>query len=117
MGMSVEAGEFRDVMARLATGVTVVAASDPGGPACGLTASAVTAVSLGPPLVLVCVDRAADTHACIERPRAFAVNTLGEDDKQLAGRFARGGSARVVAGARPGSPLLYCAGEFGRFVP
>jgi flavin reductase (DIM6/NTAB) family NADH-FMN oxidoreductase RutF len=86
--MSIEPVQFRHVLSHLVTGVTVVAATAPEGEARGLTASAVTAVSLDPPLLLACVDRSADTHDCIERAGAFAVSILGEDDRALAARFA-----------------------------
>lgn len=86
--MSIEPAEFRRIMAHLATGVTVVTALEPNGAARGLTASAVTSVSLDPPLVLACVDRQADTHDCIERAGAFAVNVLREDAAAMARRFA-----------------------------
>ncbi len=86
--MSIEAAEFRRVLAHLATGVTVVTATEPTGTARGLTASAVASVSLDPPLVLACVDREADTHDCIDRARAFAVSILGEEEEALARRFA-----------------------------
>jgi flavin reductase len=86
--MTIEPAEFRRIMARLATGVTVVAAAGPDGSVRGLTASAVASVSLDPPLVLACVDRKSDTHDCIERAGAFAVNVLGEGDEVVARRFA-----------------------------
>ena len=85
---SMEAAEFRRVLGHLATGVTVVTSADPEGPLNGLTASAVASVSLEPPLVLVCVDRTADTRGAIERSGSFAINVLGEDDEVLARRFA-----------------------------
>jgi flavin reductase (DIM6/NTAB) family NADH-FMN oxidoreductase RutF len=86
--MSMEPESYRHILSRLPTGVTVVAAIEPGGEPRGLTASAVTALSLDPPLVLACVDRAADTHDCIERAGAFAVSILGDEDEPVARRFA-----------------------------
>ncbi len=83
-----EAAEFRRVLGHFATGVTVVTSMDPEGRANGLTASAVASVSLEPPLVLVCVDHAADTHGAIERSGSFAINVLAEDAEALARRFA-----------------------------
>ena len=82
-----EAADFRRVLGHFATGVTVVTSAD-GGAMYGLTASAVTSVSLEPPLVLVCVDRTADTHDAIERSESFAVNTLAADGEALSRRFA-----------------------------
>jgi flavin reductase (DIM6/NTAB) family NADH-FMN oxidoreductase RutF len=109
--MSMEAAEFRRILAHLATGVSVVAASEPDGSAFGLTASAVASVSLDPPLVLACVARTSDTHACIERAGAFAVSFLGEDDEPVARRFAAGDAEGKFGGvdfrrAPTGSPVL-----------
>jgi flavin reductase (DIM6/NTAB) family NADH-FMN oxidoreductase RutF len=109
--MSMEAVEFRRILSRLATGVTVVTATGPGGAARGLTASAVAAVSLDPPLVLACVDRSADTHDCIAGAGAFAMNILGEAEQDLAGRFADGSTGTKFHGVAyrrdvTGAPLL-----------
>jgi flavin reductase len=106
--------DFRNILSRLVTGVTVLAANDPRGGARGLTVSAVTALSLEPPLVLVCVDRASATHDCIERAGAFAVSFLGAADEALARRFAEDPSeARFEGvGVRPevtGAPVLDAA--------
>ncbi len=70
------------------TGVAVVAARQADGTPCGLTATAVSSLSLDPPLVLVCVERSADTHDCIQRAGAFSVNVLSDDAERLARRFA-----------------------------
>lgn len=109
--MSIEAVEFRRILSRLAAGVTVVTAAEPDGEARGLTASAVAAVSLDPPLILACVDRGADTHDCIERAGAFAVSILGEGHEALADRFADAAAATkfdAVATRREvtGAPVL-----------
>ena len=110
--MSFEAAEFRRILGHLPTGVAVVSAADPDtGTARGLTANAVSSVSLDPPLVLACVDRSADTHECIERAGAFAVCILGADDETLARRFADYPSERKFEGVAyrsevTGSPVL-----------
>lgn len=86
--MSIGAAEFRRVLGHYATGVTVVASADRDGGVWGLTANAVSSVSLVPPLVLVCVDRESDTHRAIEASEAFAISVLGEGDERIARRFA-----------------------------
>lgn len=85
---SLDTAEFRRVIGHFATGVAVVTSAAPAGVACGLTASAVASVSLEPHLVLVCVERTADTHGAIERSESFAINVLAEDGEALAHRFA-----------------------------
>ena len=109
--MSLETAEFRRVLGHFATGVTVVTSTAPGGVVCGLTASAVTSVSLDPLLVLVCVDRAADTHGAIERSGSFAINVLAEDGEALARHFAEYPSAEKFEGVAyraewTGAPVL-----------
>ena len=79
---------FRNVMAHFATGVTVVTSRGPDGRPCGITANSVASVSLAPPLVLVCVDRRAASHACIVEGGAFAVSILGRRHEGLARRFS-----------------------------
>jgi len=56
-GMTIEASEFRKVLGHWLTGVAVVTARATDGRPRGLTANAITSLSLDPPLVLVCVDR------------------------------------------------------------
>jgi flavin reductase (DIM6/NTAB) family NADH-FMN oxidoreductase RutF/DNA-binding GntR family transcriptional regulator len=83
----VSADEFRDVISHFATGVTVITAVD-GGERFGSTASAVSSLSLDPPMLLVCLNRESSTGACVSRAGRFAVNILGESQGELAKRFA-----------------------------
>ena len=66
--MAVDVVELKQVLARRATGVAVVTARD-GDVVHGMTVSAFTEVSLAPPLVLVCADKASQ-HAPGDRARA-----------------------------------------------
>lgn len=85
----IDTSEFRRVIGHFATGVTVVTTLRPNGAPCGLTASAVASLSLDPTLVLVCVERGAETHACIDATGYFAVNVLAEGKGEtLARRFS-----------------------------
>lgn len=85
----IDASEFRRVMGHFATGVTIVTARGPEGTPCGLTVNAVASVSLQPTLIVVCVDRAADSHDCIRGAGIFAVNVLeGERGETLSRRFS-----------------------------
>ena len=63
--MKVDAAEFRRVLGHFVTGVTVLTTRDRSGEPAGLTANAFASLSLDPPLVLVCIDRASDTHDLI----------------------------------------------------
>ena len=79
--------EFRDVMGRFASGVTVVT-SRLGEELHGMTANALTSVSLEPPLVLVCVATSADSHDIIDKSGIFALSILAREQEGLSGRFA-----------------------------
>jgi flavin reductase (DIM6/NTAB) family NADH-FMN oxidoreductase RutF/DNA-binding FadR family transcriptional regulator len=78
---------FRDVVGRFATGVTVVTTRHDGRDF-GLTASAVSSLSLEPPMLLVCINLASPTGDAIHRSGVFTVNVLAEDQARLAQRFA-----------------------------
>jgi 3-hydroxy-9,10-secoandrosta-1,3,5(10)-triene-9,17-dione monooxygenase reductase component len=84
---SVTGADFRGLMGRWATAVSVVTARD--GPVdAGLTVSAFFSVSLNPPSVLVSLTEDADTTPVIERTGRFAVNFLSADQRALSERFA-----------------------------
>ena len=83
--------EIRDIMAHFATGVTVVTTRDGAGSPFGLTVNAFTSLSLNPPLVVVCIDKAAQCYSCFEESKVFAVNVLSEDQEELSRRFATKG--------------------------
>jgi 3-hydroxy-9,10-secoandrosta-1,3,5(10)-triene-9,17-dione monooxygenase reductase component len=74
-------------MAGLPACVVVVSTRDGAGFK-GLTASSFTAVSLDPPLVLVCLDSLAQTRDAVEAARAFAVSVLERGQEFVAERFA-----------------------------
>lgn len=86
--MAVSQTRFRHVLGHLAGGVSVVTSLDADGEPCGLTATAVCSVSLDPPLVLVSVDRTADTHAGLRASGVYGVNLLSSEQEALAIRFS-----------------------------
>ena len=83
--------ELRRVMGLFATGVTVLTTRDDDGRPCGLTANAVTSLSLTPPLLLICIDKNAETHRHFLTSRRFVVNILSQDQEELSNRFAKSG--------------------------
>jgi flavin reductase (DIM6/NTAB) family NADH-FMN oxidoreductase RutF len=112
--MPLDTAEFRRVMGHWLTGVAIVAARHADGRPCGMTANAVTSLSLEPPLLLVCIERAADTHDCIRDAGSFAVSVLARGDEALARRFAVLAAGDRFAGvpflaAGSGSPILEAA--------
>ncbi len=86
--MAFDSSEFRRVLGHWVTGVAIVASRDAGGEPCGLTANAVSSLSLDPSLVLVCIDRSANSHDCIRDAGVFTVNMLASGDERLARRFS-----------------------------
>lgn len=70
------------------TGVSVITAVGPGGPA-GCTINALTSLSLEPVQVLACLDLRSDTLGAIRHNGRFAINVLGRDQIAIAKRFAR----------------------------
>jgi flavin reductase (DIM6/NTAB) family NADH-FMN oxidoreductase RutF len=96
---------------RLAAGVTVVTAAGPDGPT-GCTATAVTSVSLDPPLLLACLSRGSRTLAVIRAMAFFGVHLLSEDQRPSARAFAERGTgpgakfAGVSWELRHGVPVL-----------
>ncbi len=70
------------------TGVTVVTTRQPDGEPRGFTANSFTSVSLEPPLVLVCIARAAASFPVFATAERFAVSVLAEDQKHLSQLFA-----------------------------
>ena len=89
--MALDSREIRDIIGHFATGVTVVTTRDGAGSPFGLTVNAFTSLSLNPPLVVVCIDKAAQCYSCFEESKVFAVNVLSEDQEELSRRFATKG--------------------------
>jgi flavin reductase (DIM6/NTAB) family NADH-FMN oxidoreductase RutF len=78
---------FRDVIGHFTTGVTIVTVRREGTDY-GVTVSAVSSLSLEPPMLLVCLNRSSRTQGAISLARSFAVNILREDQAELARLFA-----------------------------
>src|SRR5436190_19237798 len=78
---------FRDVIGHFATGVTIITTRE-GEINFGVTVSAVTSLSLEPPMLLVCLNRTSRTQAAVSKTRSFAVNILGTHQRELAQLFA-----------------------------
>jgi flavin-dependent trigonelline monooxygenase, reductase component len=79
---------FRNVLGTFLTGVTVVTAFDDDRRPRGLTANSFTSVSLNPPLILVCVAKAAGSHGVLRAAERFCVNILGDWQANVSASFA-----------------------------
>src|SRR5258708_8821951 len=86
--MAIEKNELRRVMGHFATGVTVITSIRSSGEMHGLTANAFTSVSQIPPLLLVCIDKKAESYPCFDESKVFPVNVLPPDQQALSLRSA-----------------------------
>lgn len=153
-----DAAAFREIMGGFATGVAVVTAAVDQ-ELHGMTVNSLTAVSLDPLLVLVCLTKDSRTAAAVTESGRFAINLLARDQRELSNMFARrgadhfsdvdvewvegtptiggglghllcrvsriddGGDHDIVLGAvtrgvtRPGEPLVFYRGRYGRYLP
>jgi flavin reductase (DIM6/NTAB) family NADH-FMN oxidoreductase RutF len=78
---------FRAAMAMLPTGVTIVSATGPKGPA-GATANAVCSLSIEPMLMLACLDRGSRTLLAVQAANHFGISVLHEGQEPIARAFA-----------------------------
>lgn len=86
--MAVSNQDFRAGLSRFASGVTVVTTRDGEGRLHGLTVSAFCSVSLEPPLVLVCIEKATYSHDAFLESGVLAVNILAAGQQHLSEHFA-----------------------------
>lgn len=93
------ASAFRQSMRRVASTVNVITICVNGEPM-GITATAMSSISMDPPSLLVCINRAAAMHASMEDVSHFSVNVLHTDQAGLAQMFAdsRKRALRFTAG-------------------
>jgi flavin reductase (DIM6/NTAB) family NADH-FMN oxidoreductase RutF len=135
---SLSADEFREVVGHFASGVTVVTAILDG-TRYGTTASAVTSLSVEPPMMLICMNRTSQTGQAMARHFASKSADKFAGVETIAGLWGQPllrdalatlecrvveqtqGGTHVVffgevdaASARPGAPLAYFRGRFGR---
>jgi 3-hydroxy-9,10-secoandrosta-1,3,5(10)-triene-9,17-dione monooxygenase reductase component len=79
--------DFRRLMGFWATGVSVITAQGDEGPA-GATANALSALSLEPPLALVCFDLSSRTLAAVRESERFCINMLSSGQEDVSRLFA-----------------------------
>jgi flavin reductase (DIM6/NTAB) family NADH-FMN oxidoreductase RutF len=87
MQATFDSAQFRKVVSRFVTGITVVT-TRLGDEVHGMTANAFCSVTLTPPSILVCLARSSRTAALVEQSRIFAVNILSERQTLHSDRFA-----------------------------
>lgn len=110
---------LRSALRQVASSVAIVAAHGRQHPI-GMTATALSVVSLSPPSLLVCVNRSCQLHAAILERRSFRVSYLSQSQADIAAVFG-GGKAqpeRFAMGtwdleAELGPALRGSVGSFG----
>lgn len=88
MTLTLDQTEFREALARFASGVTVVITRNGSGAYVGFTASSFCSLSLNPPLVLVCLQKDADSYGAFMEAERFTVSILATGQHDIARRFA-----------------------------
>src|SRR5688500_5303109 len=78
---------FRAAMRRVASTVNVISICV-GDQPMGITATAMSSLSLDPPSLLICINRSASMHASMEDVAHFRVNVLHRDQEDIARMFA-----------------------------
>ena len=81
------AAELRRLMGFWGTGVAVITAQSDEGPS-GITANAITSLSLDPPLVLVCFDLSSRTLHAVRGSERFCINMLAAGQENVSRLFA-----------------------------
>lgn len=80
--------EYRHVIGHFASGIAIITTHAEGRDH-GMTASAVTSLSMDPPMLLVCLNTRAPTQAAVASAGAFTVNILAAGQDELAKKFAQ----------------------------
>src|ERR1700691_3399698 len=101
---------FRTVLGHFVTGVVVVTAMTREEPV-GFTCQSFTALSLEPPLILICAAKTSVTWPRVAEARQFCVNVLASGQRALCNQFARSGPGKFAGaawhtGPVTGAPIL-----------
>lgn len=101
--------DYKSVLGRFCTGVTVITAMADGVPV-GFTCQSFSALSLEPPYVCFCPSRTSTSWPRIRAAGRFCINILAADQEDVCRSFARSGADKF-AGVRwlpspNGSPVL-----------
>lgn len=105
--MKIDQRDYRNTIGLFATGVTVVTVQV-GDELHGMTANAITSLSLDPLLLLVCIERRTRMAAMIGEAGRFGVNILRDDQEEISRHY--GGKPRTdlspAFGDLAGAPIL-----------
>lgn len=101
---------YRAILGHFCSGVTIVTAEGADGPV-GFTCQSFSALSLDPPLVLVCPGKGSSSWPRIEAAGSFCVNVLAADQEEVGRGFAMRGADKFAgvgwkAGPFTGAPVI-----------
>ncbi|WP_085994884.1 flavin reductase family protein [Nocardia exalbida] len=94
-GSPLEVRDFKAVLGRFCTGVTVITARAAAGPA-GFTCQSFSALSLEPPAVCFCPARTSTSWPRIREVGRFCVNILAHDQQEICRQLARSGTDKFA---------------------
>ncbi|TPQ37983.1 MULTISPECIES: flavin reductase family protein [Cupriavidus] len=80
--------DLRGFAGQFPTGVAVITTADNGGKLHGITMSAVTSLSLAPPLFLICLNNTSNTLTAIKESGHFGINFLSSEQTDVCKVFA-----------------------------
>jgi 3-hydroxy-9,10-secoandrosta-1,3,5(10)-triene-9,17-dione monooxygenase reductase component len=100
---SIQPSRMRDVLGHFASGIVVVTAITPAGPA-GFTCQSFSSLSLTPPLVSFCPARTSSTWPRIRETGRFCVNVLADGHESVSTAFARSGTDKFAGVAWTPAP-------------
>lgn len=89
-------GLFRLAFRRFPATVTVISYADAVGRPTGMTATAVTSLSVAPPAVLVSLNREAKSRGAIVSAGRFGVNMLALGQEGIATHCSRSGTEKIL---------------------
>ncbi|WP_280412147.1 flavin reductase family protein [Nocardia asiatica] len=108
-GSPLDTRDFKAVLGRFCTGVTVITARSENGPV-GFTCQSFSALSLEPPAVCFCPARTSTSWPRIRTAGRFCVNILAHDQQEICKQLARSGTDKFAgvdwAPSPNGSPRL-----------
>lgn len=91
----IEPAHMRTVLGHFASGIVVITADTPDGPA-GFTCQSFSSLSLDPPLVSFAPARSSTTWPRIRQVGRFCVNVLADEHAAVSSAFARSGTDKFA---------------------
>ena len=95
--MTMDKGEFRQVLGQFATGVCLVTVDDPELGPLATTVNSFSSVSLDPPLVLWSIQNSSDHLAVYTECQHFGISVLSSEQGALSSQYAQRGGHSAQA--------------------